>query len=833
MAARGPAERFRLTPEERLVLTALQYRMVQRDVAADQRNRRIEDKRRVRDEFREQALASVLDEMSRVDRFIADSSGTLEENWAVSFIDSIRSLDADERYNVLEVSGPGLAARIDTRTRALLLLIDLCGFQPWTGGGWVASTRRESLVEACRAFSSLRPEDLDAVETAYRDAIRSARASSRSWAKILVLGGAGLGLGALTGGLAAPAIGLAALSGASVAVGGMEIAGGTLLIAGTGAAVGAGAGALGADLYGRATAQIVADAIRLAVIKKLILRDDQGDDEAARLVVECLHERVDELQVKSVRLVDQIKELRQKLQDAEALNHRLKRQAAAKDAHIARLRRRPRRSGPDPTAHSLRTVIKSAEAEHEAVQLAISVLTGNSQPHRGGSAKAGESPASAGPQSIAGNLDAEQRRLDQIEALLALDESDVTDDKVSALRALPTGLGYDKMTAVNERRRVDGDWGEPDLYALLTDAQRERLTAWRARERVPWVPSDYLVVGLAATTGVLACLFDTEVDAWVKGRLAGLKDTEVLRGWEAAASGLPIDYTGSGFGGPAHRVRSAGHDLGRPLAALAQIREGVFRGVRWTDGQKVPVWIGQNPFGRPYNPVASYGEAMILWAKHLAADFVTPMSLPLPGWTWLYELPVREVRKFAHDAYSGVELGAGMNLRSGLVTPALSVMAVEAIVTAHVHADAYRRTGSWALSPALGAKRTEMLLAAQGVVGAVSLGKAACEAMTTGPFALRHLNTPLLLRVGSLALTVRRNSRKRDEMRPQSWQDLLESSLQLSALPDVIALEQVCSHDEQVDDPITGDAIHHEDQRLTDQQGYGSDRRVGGLDDAA
>ncbi len=832
MAAKGAAERFRLSPEESLVLTALQYRMVQRDIAADRRNRRIEDKRRVRDNFRQQALASVLDEMSRAAHFIADSLGTIEEAWAALFIDSIRSLDADERYNLLELSGPDLAARIDTRTRALLLLVDLCGFQPWTQGGWVVSTRRESLVEACRVFPSLRPDDLDAVETAYRNAIRSVRARSRSWAKILVVGGVGLGLGALTGGVAAPAIGLAALGGGSIAVGGLEMASGTLLI--TGAAVGAGAFALGGHLRRWSAAPIVADAIRLEVISKLILRDAQGDDEAARLVVECLRERVDELQVKLVRLVEQIKETRQKLQDTEAVNRRLKQQAAAQDAQIERLRRLPRRSEPNPAADSLRTGIKSAEAEHEAIELAISVLTGNSQPDRRASANAGESPGSDRPQSVAANLDAEYRRLDRIEALLdaALDESDITDDQIGAVRALPTVLSYDKITAVNERRRVDGDWAEPDLYALVTDAQRERLTAWRARERVPWVPSDFLVVGLAAATGVLACLFDTEVDAWVKGRLAALKDTEVLRGWEADASGLPIDYTGLGFGGPAHRVRSAGHDLGRPLAALAQIREGVFRGVRWTDGQKVPVWSGQNPFGRPYNPVASYGEAMVLWAKHLAADFVTPMSLPLPGWTWLDELPFREVRKFAHDAYAGVERGAGMNLRSGLVTPALSVMAVEAIVTVHVHADAYCRTGSWALSPALGAKRAEMLLAAQGVVGAVSLGKAACEAMTTGPFALRHLNSPMLLRVGRLALTVRWNSRKRDEMRPQSWQDLLESRFQLSALPHAIALEQVCSHDGQVDDPVTGDAIHHEDHRLR-RQGNESDRRVAGLDDAA
>lgn len=47
------------------------------------------------------------------------------------------------------------------------------------------------------------------------------------------------------------------------------------------------------------------------------------------------------------------------------------------------------------------------------------------------------------------------------------------------------------------------------------------------------------------------------------------------------------------------------------------------------------------------------GEALTLWGKHLAADVVTPMSLPLPWWTLLYERPERDLRKFAYDAYSG------------------------------------------------------------------------------------------------------------------------------------------------------------------------------------
>jgi hypothetical protein len=48
-----------------------------------------------------------------------------------------------------------------------------------------------------------------------------------------------------------------------------------------------------------------------------------------------------------------------------------------------------------------------------------------------------------------------------------------------------------------------------------------------------------------------------------------------------------------------------------------------------------------------FAPVESLGEALTLWAKHLAADFVTPMNLPLPGWTKLHELPIPALRRFA------------------------------------------------------------------------------------------------------------------------------------------------------------------------------------------
>lgn len=105
---------------------------------------------------------------------------------------------------------------------------------------------------------------------------------------------------------------------------------------------------------------------------------------------------------------------------------------------------------------------------------------------------------------------------------------------------------------------------------------------------------------LAGVVGVLCTALDMHIDLVVREGLGCLKSTDLLTG-------------------PAHRVSSAGHD--------------VFR----------------------------LAHALLL--KHWAADVVTPMSLPLPDWTYLYEMPHRDVRVFAHQVYSELTRGEGLNMR--------------------------------------------------------------------------------------------------------------------------------------------------------------------------
>lgn len=388
------------------------------------------------------------------------------------------------------------------------------------------------------------------------------------------------------------------------------------------------------------------------------------------------------------------------------------------------------------------------------------------------------------------NLDAAHRSLAEAEgvlrSVLAGEDPDLTN--LRAIAGASPQLRYEELTESNDELRESLGWGTADLDALLTEKQRKELNDWRAAKRLDWGRDDLVAVGLAGAIGILATVIDTQVDAGVRDGLQQLRETDLLQGWETDAKGMPIDYTGPNFGGPDHRVRSSGHDLGRILSALRQIRDGQFRGVVWSDGERTTFTTSPGQ----YTPVDALGEALILWGKHLAADFLTPMSLPMPGWTWLYELPDREVRKFAHTAYRGSVLGQGVNARSGLVTPMLSYLSTETIIRTHVHARAYRATGSWSLTPAEVALQNELLLAGHAIVGAACLGHAFSSLILgEGSFAIRHLNVPVLIRIAALALKVQMDAKERSSLKPPTWDELLLEASSPWLLDDAVALDSL------------------------------------------
>ena len=391
------------------------------------------------------------------------------------------------------------------------------------------------------------------------------------------------------------------------------------------------------------------------------------------------------------------------------------------------------------------------------------------------------------------NLDALTRDLDDIEALAAaaLDGKSLDQAAADRISQAPTGLTYDGLTEHNQQRRAAEAWGEAELADILDPTALSQLDEWRTTQRLQWERRDLVVVGVAGLLGALANLYDTQLDAQVLEGLAWLKKTDLITRWEEDATGMPIDYMGSKFGGPGHRGLSAGHDVGRLFTALNQVRTGTFEGTYWEYGERFVRESTATPVGTPY-PEAEWHLALAQLLKHWVADFVTPMSLPLPGWTLLRDMPDRELRTVGQQAYAGDHRGSGLNLRSGLLTPGLGMVASEVIIRTHTHLAAYSETGSPRLAATNSSKQTEMLLAAHAAAGAVSLSKTAAAAVAGETVvAVRHLNVPVLMRVGMLALKVRSDAAIRAASGAPSWSQLLEDETATWTLPDAVAIVEL------------------------------------------
>jgi hypothetical protein len=385
-------------------------------------------------------------------------------------------------------------------------------------------------------------------------------------------------------------------------------------------------------------------------------------------------------------------------------------------------------------------------------------------------------------ESILRNLDTQHRHLAELEADAARLLAGDTDVQVTPPRAVPER--YEDLTATNDALRVERGWDEVDLDAALSPALRAEYERWEDRHRVRWSEQDVAAVACAGLVGIAATWFDTAIDSAVRDRLKALKESPLIRRWEGEAKGMPIDYMGKGFGGRGHRMRSAGHDIGRPFAALRQIRAGQFRGYSWDHGRRITRLAGATPFGTSYLPAKTLGEALTLWGKHLVADVVTPMSLPLPGWTKLYELPSRRLRTFAHQTYDN-----GLNTRWAALST-LPVLTSEVVVRTHVHGRAMLTRGTAVLEPAEAAQRSELLLAGHALVGAASLGKALTIAIASrSPVrAYKHVNWPVLLRAATTSLQVAGDARARAQGPGRSWDGLLADVArpwQLDAAADV------------------------------------------------
>ena len=214
------------------------------------------------------------------------------------------------------------------------------------------------------------------------------------------MAGAGLGLGVLTGGLAAPAIagaygtlvlgysgavattaGMAALGGGSIAAGGLGMAGGAALITGVSGAAGASAATLGGKATRITAARVAADAIRLHVVTQLVLRDVDGNEEAAKAVIVSLRERITNLGTTVTSFAEQIESLRAQLEAKQAEVDVERTQRLEANDRVARFRAiadrlKERVAGPEnEELQALLTELKALEDGKAAAETLVDGVT--------------------------------------------------------------------------------------------------------------------------------------------------------------------------------------------------------------------------------------------------------------------------------------------------------------------------------------------------------------------------------------------------------------------------------------------------------------------------
>ncbi|MEU8901171.1 hypothetical protein AB0C65_35260 [Nocardia sp. NPDC048505] len=314
------AERWRLEPSDIRALRALQVCVMQGEARADGREK------------------SALRRAEQLAQFAASVAAEVGLGAAGSVPNEANDLDR------ILAAAPALAAGVTDRARAVVVLAELMVFNPWTGGVVrKAKEHRAVLAETAGLLPQLRADDYTAMCRELDLVSKRLQRKSIRWGRIAAATAVGLGAGVVTGGLAAPAIGaaigstllgfsgaaatsagLAALGGGSLAAGGFGMFGGTILVSGVGGLAVAGVAGIGTRYSGLAGATIAAEAIKLGLIAKILLEDEQDRDQKMRRVVESLHEVQNDLARKLILLSERIVELKRNNRELDEDNRNLR-----------------------------------------------------------------------------------------------------------------------------------------------------------------------------------------------------------------------------------------------------------------------------------------------------------------------------------------------------------------------------------------------------------------------------------------------------------------------------------------------------------------------------
>ena len=296
------------------------------------------------------------------------------------------------------------------------------------------------------------------------------------------------------------------------------------------------------------------------------------------------------------------------------------------------------------------------------------------------------------------------------------------------------------------------------IVELLSEDENKKINAYLNRplyKPLPWDKWDLLCAFGVGLVGAAIDLLLGTPGRFVQGAMekGWLRDSmERIHGMHPGNS--PIDFQGEiegqSFAGKwgSHRGLSPGHDLLRPLEGIRQFKDGVFRGSFWRDGVKHIVDSGKNQHGKEYLPMG-WADAVVAWLCHVACDFFSKSSLPIPGTSWLREWSNDETRSFLQNTV----YQQGINLRH-VTLQTIAPLAVEIGIRSYM-AIRYRRSD--APKDALRQKTLELLSLGHTLTVAINVGKIV---IMKNPM---MLNVPALLALmrsvlGVVILEQRRNS---------------------------------------------------------------------------
>jgi hypothetical protein len=346
---------FRLTRGEAIALVAMQAYMLRQDLLADEgkapriragrHKQGVSAKESTWASWCDQAIATITNSATpRPAEW--NPRDCLGSGWEDRFTAQLASVPQGKtQRRRLAEAGPVLAQNVGDASRMYLLLIELYAFYPWSAGvkvSWVKKTRMESLNTLALKMPTGTDKAVRDVDKKFKEILHRLQRKNTNWWKVAGVAIAGGAIGWLTMGLAAPAIGaaiggamglsgaaatsagLALLGGGSLAAGGFGMAGGTMLLAGIGSVVGGTTAAKGGRVAGLTAGQVATETIKLQVLTDLVILQEQSDDVAARLVVESLNERLEEVQKTIASLVERLEALNRDKADLTEENRQLR-----------------------------------------------------------------------------------------------------------------------------------------------------------------------------------------------------------------------------------------------------------------------------------------------------------------------------------------------------------------------------------------------------------------------------------------------------------------------------------------------------------------------------